>query len=83
MTGAQKAGMGIDQLGREQTVVNELLWAVQIRSYEIEQFCPLDKTLFNSPPLLAGEECGDDVKRPGPRTSLGVRIDVIGHTIFA
>ena len=63
--------------------MNELLWAVQVRPYETEQLRPLDKTLFNSPPLLAGEECGDDVERPGSRVSLGVRIDVVGHAIFA
>ena len=40
--------MGIDQLGREQAVANELLWTIQVRSDEIEQFCPLHEALFNS-----------------------------------
>ena len=75
--------MGIDQLGREQAVANELLWTIQVRSYEIEQFCPLHEALFNSPPLLAAKECGYDVKRPRPRASLCVRIDVVSNPIFA
>ena len=75
--------MGIDQLGREQAVANELLWTIQVRSDEIEQFCPLHEALFNSPPLLAAEECGYDVKRPRPRASLCVRIDVVSNPIFA
>ena len=83
VTGAQKAGMAIDQLGRQQAVANEVLWTIQVRADETEQFRPLDEALFDGPPLLAAEEGGYDVERPGSGASLGIGIDVIGHAVFA
>jgi len=81
MNGAQKAGMSEDEFGRDESVAEKFLRAVDIGEEDIEEAGALGEAGFETGPFDGIEEEGDGVKVPGAVHAGGIAVDVIGDTV--
>jgi len=58
----QESRVAVNQLGRHDTVADQVAPAVDILQHQIQQFRPLDQARLDVAPVLALDELGDQIQ---------------------
>ena len=82
VTGAQEAGMPVDQRRRDEPFFEQALRAIEIGGQRVQQARPLAQAPGNRLPLRGGHDVRQHVERPRPRGPAGVGVDVVGDAVL-
>ena len=82
MTGAQESRIGMQQGGREQSPLQQVLRAVDVGQNEIQQSGPLNESGFHPFPFRRVDEQGENIKIPDPFGAFAFAGEVIGDSML-
>ena len=81
VAGAQEVGIGEEKLGRDESVPNQTVCAVEIRQDDVEKRRTLDDRAFDVLPFVRVDRERHEVERPGPGAASRVSVYVVGDTV--